>query len=350
MVSVPLGSSEPAIQRLREVTGLPDARNQVAAGAGLDRVERMIDVAGCDHHVGAGGGRDLAGLDLGAHAAARVIGRGVAGHRFDLGGDARHQRNVPGVGVGGRRRVVEAVDVGQQHQQVGARHRGDAGGEAVVVAVADLGGGDGVVLVDDRHAAPFQELADGRAGVEIAPPLLGVVSVTRTWPAVMPCWPSASAQVRASAIWPTAAAAWLSSSFSAPFGSLSTERPSAIAPDDTTMTSRLSLCSRAMSAASESSHASFSRPAAASTSSDEPTLMTMRRKSARAGALADMDVKRLREARQGRLLGVYSRVCGGRGAKAATPGQRFAPCFALLSRAVPASSASARSVSGTPLP
>ena len=36
------------------------------------------------------------------------------------------------------RRGVEAVDVGQQHQQVGAHHGGDAGGQPVVVAVADL--------------------------------------------------------------------------------------------------------------------------------------------------------------------------------------------------------------------
>src|SRR3954447_19368517 len=61
-----------------------------------------------------------------------------------------------------------------------------------------------------------------------------------------------------------------------------------MAPDDTTMMSRLSLCRRAMSAASETSHASLGRPALASTSSDEPTLTTMRRKSARAGVLVDM--------------------------------------------------------------
>ena len=63
----------------------------------------------------------------------------------------------------------------------------------------------------------------------------------------MPWRPSASAQVRASAICPTAAAAWLSSSLSEPRGSFSTARPSAIAPDDTTRMSRFSPCSRAMS-------------------------------------------------------------------------------------------------------
>ena len=53
----------------------------------------------------------------------------------------------------------------------------------------------------------------------------------------MPWCAKTSDQMRASAIWPTAAAAWLSSSFSAPAGSPSTERPSAIAPEETTSTS-----------------------------------------------------------------------------------------------------------------
>src|SRR5262249_41716280 len=65
-----------------------------------------------------------------------------------------------------------------------------------------------------------------------------------------------------------------------------TLRPSAIAPDDTTRMSRPSRCSAAMSAASETSHASRTREAAASTRSDEPTFTTMRRKAASAGALA----------------------------------------------------------------
>src|SRR5882724_10780025 len=101
----------------------------------------------------------------------------------------------------------------------------------------------------------------------------------------MPWRPSASAQVRASAIWPTAAAACESSSLSAPLGSLSTERPSAIAPDDTTRISRPPACRPEISPASETSQSSCTRPAAASTSSDEPTFTTMRRKSARRGVL-----------------------------------------------------------------
>ena len=50
---------------------------------------------------------------------------------------------------------VESVHIGQQDQQVGVDQRGHQRGEAVVVAEADLLGGDGVVLVDDR---------DGTAG------------------------------------------------------------------------------------------------------------------------------------------------------------------------------------------
>jgi hypothetical protein len=54
----------------------------------------------------------------------------------------------------------------------------------------------------------------------------------------MPWSPSTSDQIRASAIWPTAAAAWLSSSFSAPRGSFRRLRPSAIEPDETISSSR----------------------------------------------------------------------------------------------------------------
>src|SRR3974377_604250 len=56
--------------------------------------------------------------------------------------------------------------------------------------------------------------------------------------------------MRASAIWPTAAAAWLSSSFSAPRGSFNLPRPSAIEPDDTIRSSRPPWCNLGRSAGS----------------------------------------------------------------------------------------------------
>ena len=87
----------------------------------------------------------------------------------------RHQRDVLGLGVEVRRRVIESIDVGQQHQAVGARHGGDAGGEAIIVAIADFVGRHCVVLVDHGHRAPFQKFCDRRAGIEIAAALLGVL-------------------------------------------------------------------------------------------------------------------------------------------------------------------------------
>ena len=175
MVSAPRGSSEPAIHFLRAVTGLAGVRNQVQARAVGDRLQRMLDVAGGDHHVRAGGGGDLAGLDLGDACRRATAPTPDAPAIASISGVMRATSgDVLGACVALRRLVVEPVDVGQQHQEIGAHHGGDARGEPVVVAVADLGGRDRVVLVDHRHAAPFQQLGDGRARVEIAAALFGV--------------------------------------------------------------------------------------------------------------------------------------------------------------------------------
>ncbi len=77
--------------------------------------------------------------------------------------------------IGARVGRIEAVDIGQQHQHVGAGHLRDAGGKPVVVAEADLGGGDRVVLVDHRHRAEREQLREGGARVQVAAPLFGVV-------------------------------------------------------------------------------------------------------------------------------------------------------------------------------
>jgi len=63
----------------------------------------------------------------------------LAGERLDAlgGGDD--------AGVGGE----QAVDVGEQHEDVGGHQVGHEGGQAVVVAEAELTGGHRVVLVDD---------------------------------------------------------------------------------------------------------------------------------------------------------------------------------------------------------
>src|SRR5581483_395466 len=95
--------------------------------------------------------------DLGGHAAGADPGPAAAadadpvqvGRSAHLGDAAR-----PGtVGVA----VIQAVDVGEQDQRVGPGDVGDQGGQPVVVAEADLFGGHGVVLVDDRQDVQFQQ-------------------------------------------------------------------------------------------------------------------------------------------------------------------------------------------------
>jgi len=78
------------------------------------------------------------------------------------------------VRIGFGRCGEQAVDVGKQHQKVRAHHRRDAGRQAVIIAVADLGGGNTVVLVDDRDGLQLQQRRDGRARIEIAAAFLGV--------------------------------------------------------------------------------------------------------------------------------------------------------------------------------
>ena len=65
--------------------------------------------------------------------------------------------------------VEQAVDVGQQHQQVGVHEVRDQRGQPVVVAEADLGRGDGVVLVHDRHRAELAQPLEGPVGVAVVP-------------------------------------------------------------------------------------------------------------------------------------------------------------------------------------
>ena len=88
--------------------------------------------------------------------------------RQHLRSDALYHRDElcvrVGVGVGG----VQAVDVAQQHQQVGMDAAGDDGGQRVIVADGgDLVGGNGVVLVDDGQRPQFQQ--PGQGVLEIQP-------------------------------------------------------------------------------------------------------------------------------------------------------------------------------------
>ena len=70
---------------------------------------------------------------------------------------------------------IQPVDIGQQQQQIGADHRGDTGGKPVIVAKADFGGGDGVVLIDHRHRPEVQQRGHGGAGVQMPATGLGIL-------------------------------------------------------------------------------------------------------------------------------------------------------------------------------
>ena len=49
------------------------------------------------------------------------------------------------MGIGG----IESVDIGQKDEKVCPNADGNLGGEGIVIAEDDLGGGNGIVLVDD---------------------------------------------------------------------------------------------------------------------------------------------------------------------------------------------------------
>ncbi len=118
----------------------------------------------------AGTGGHAGGFDLGGHAARAHAGLAGAADRDAVevvrAGDVRNP-----LGAVRRRAVVQGVDVGQQHECVGADQVGHQGREAVVVAEADLVGGHGVVFVDHRDDAEVQQPVQRaeRVGVLAAP-------------------------------------------------------------------------------------------------------------------------------------------------------------------------------------
>ncbi len=174
-MSAPSGARLPAIQRLRAVRPSGAGRNQVQRAPSSSAASGLLALAQRDRHRASRAGRDARGDELGSHAAGGIAGRRLAAHRHDLVGDALNYRNVRCGGVAARVGGVQAIDVRQQHQGVCADHLRHARGQAVVVAEADLGGGDGVVLVDDGDAAEAQQRRDGGARIEVAPAVLGIL-------------------------------------------------------------------------------------------------------------------------------------------------------------------------------
>src|SRR6185437_2237687 len=94
---------------------------------------------------------------------------------LDLGADLAQLGDVARGRVAARVAGVEPVDVGQQHQRIGADHLRDARAEPVVVAEANLRGRHRVVFVDDGHRAEREQCLERGARVEMAAALLGVL-------------------------------------------------------------------------------------------------------------------------------------------------------------------------------
>ena len=84
-------------------------------------------------------------------------------HRFDQLG-ARLRRIA----------IVQPVDAGEDHQMLRLDHLRDLGGQPIIVADANLLGGDRVVFVDDRQDVGREQAVDGVLGVEEARVILKV--------------------------------------------------------------------------------------------------------------------------------------------------------------------------------
>ena len=132
-------------------------------------------MAGSDAQVTARGYRNLRRQDLGRHAAGTDVRGGASRHRFDIRGDLPHLLDELRVRILVRIRGEQSFDIGQQHHAVRTRHLRNPGGQAIVVAVADLGGCHGVVLVNHRKRPQREQGFQSGACVEITPAALAVL-------------------------------------------------------------------------------------------------------------------------------------------------------------------------------
>ena len=156
-----LAEPQPELERRRRVA----ARREAGAArlAGDDRAEHVLAAAGRDHGRDRRRGGELGGQHLAPHPAAAERGARRRARRAPTSAPSAIG-SAPG--VPGRARV-DAVDLGQQHEQRGAGQHGDDRGERVVVAERDLVGRRRVVLVHDRHRAAREQLAQRVADVEV---------------------------------------------------------------------------------------------------------------------------------------------------------------------------------------
>ena len=171
---------QPAARR----TGVPQPEQphrRATATGGEERADRLpgqrlggVHSGGQQHRntrlYGDGRRLELAGHAAGAEtlgARRPNVDRGEIAEIVDLGDQA-----CPG---GPRIPVVQAVDVGEQHQRAGDGEVCHQGRKPVVVAEADLVGGNRVVLVDDRNDAEGEQPFQGPLRVAVVRPPVQVV-------------------------------------------------------------------------------------------------------------------------------------------------------------------------------
>ncbi len=153
--------------------GLEHGADDVATD-GLD--QRPLAGGVGDHRSHARPRRDPRRGELARHAAAPPPAAADAGPDREqrvVGPDVADEL---GVGMDARIRRVETVEIGQQHEHVGADVVRRQRRQPVVVAVSVVVVGDRVVLVDHRHAAELEQPHEGLAGVQV---LLAVDEVVR---------------------------------------------------------------------------------------------------------------------------------------------------------------------------
>ena len=119
-----------------------------------------------EHHRNPRPGCDAGSVELGRHASGAHRGSSPVGLHLQVSrvgdqGDAFGPRRR-------RWRCVEAVDVGEQDECLGAYQFGDQRRQTVVVAEPDLAGGHRVVLVDDGHHPQRQQSGECGRGVAVA--------------------------------------------------------------------------------------------------------------------------------------------------------------------------------------
>ena len=171
----PAGFSVPAIHCLRVASGVEVGTNQVQRAPVLDALAADADAP--PWRCTSGSPRPPRSWRRRSWSACRPNPSALldaARHGLDLRRDLEHAGDEFGVRVAGAdwpctaRRCPTAAPGNRR------RHLRHPRGQAVVVAVADLGGRHRVVLVDDRHRAQRQQRVEGAARIQIAAALLGV--------------------------------------------------------------------------------------------------------------------------------------------------------------------------------